>query len=236
MLTIHAAARLLADAADSRSLLAIAVACGVGDDPAPLDTDARRALGLPPELGRVQVARGPGTLRALVTELPRGAAVREVATRVAARLAARTPQLGWLLVAGERGGHEVLLAAWRATERGGPRVHALVADRRRVVQSDAETLAALAAAREGVDLLTHERWCEVLGRDALTRRFYRELERLVELLAHDVGDGATSPIPSIEAHDLALLCISRLLFLGFLNVTWNARVIGRVVERRGLFD
>lgn len=216
MLSTHAAARLLADAGDHRALAAIAAACGLDGDPAPLDADARHALGLPRALRRVHVVPGAGTLRALVVELAAGAPARELVARTAARLAARTPQLSWLLLATERHGHTLVLAAWRAVARGVPRVQALVVDRRRVVASDAETLAALAAAREAIDLLTHERWCEVLGRDALTRRFYRELERLVALLADDVRDGAAT-VDARDAHDLALLCASRLLFLGFLQ-------------------
>src|SRR5688572_12917329 len=95
VLTVQAAARLLADAADHRALGALAAACGVGHDPAPLAADARRALGLPVELRRVHVARGDGALRSLLAEVPRGAKARDVVTRTAARLASRTPQLSW---------------------------------------------------------------------------------------------------------------------------------------------
>ena len=56
-----------------------------------------------------------------------------------------------------------------------------IVERSRVVDSDGETLAALAAARGGLDVLTHTRWLEILGRESVTRRFYRSLERVVHV-------------------------------------------------------
>ena len=46
---------------------------------------------------------------------------------------------------------------------------ALIVDRTQVVDSDAETLCALSAAMESVDVLTHTRWVTILGREAVTR-------------------------------------------------------------------
>ncbi len=79
--------------------------------------------------------------------------------------------------------------------------------------SDAETLLALHAASQGDDLLVHERWCEILGREALSHRFYRALEHHVLAL----GEGAIGAAPSEARRELALLVTSRLLFLAFLQ-------------------
>ena len=93
-----------------------------------------------------------------------------------------------------------------------PRVAALITNRARVVESDAETLRTLAAVVAQHDVLTHTRWVEVLGRDALTGRFYRALERAVGTIA------ASSVCGSDDTRgELALLDSSRLLFLAFLE-------------------
>jgi hypothetical protein len=77
----------------------------------------------------------------------------------------------------------------------------------------------------------------VLGRDALTRRFYRTLERLVGSLA----DAATGRATHDERRELALLTASRLLFLSFLQSKgwldgkrdFLARVVARRMDRGG---
>jgi hypothetical protein len=103
------------------------------------------------------------------------------------------------------------IAAWSDARRP-LRVAALLADRSRLVDSDAETLRALAAAIGSRDVLTHARWVEILGRDALSLRFYRTLERTIAAIA------ASAPTGSDEARaEVALLHASRLLFLAFLE-------------------
>ncbi len=71
----------------------------------------------------------------------------------------------------------------------------------------------MADAAAGPDVLVHHRWRELLGRDALTRRFYRELEAVVGNLATT----ATGRVAPAARHELALLCSSRILFLAFLE-------------------
>ena len=63
------------------------------------------------------------------------------------------------------------------------------------------------------DELTHRRWREILGRDALTARFYRDLELAVATLA----ESATGRAPAAARREMAILCASRLLFLAFLE-------------------
>ena len=222
MLTARAAAALLAAAATVDSLAPLVATLGF-DPPLPLDGATRTALGVPDTAADVRLARGGGALRALLLELPPtgGAALRDAVARTAARLAARTPHLLWLVAAVEREGHHTVLATWSG-ERSPPRVAALVVDRRAVVDSDAQTLRSLAATPPpslasgpdaARDLLTHARWLDLLGRDSLTRAFYRTLERVVASLA----GGAPGRLSLADRRELALLCTSRLLFLAFLE-------------------
>lgn len=212
MRTTSSAARLLA-AADSLDALApLAAAIGCDAPPSPLDAATRAALGLPAELRSARIAAGTGTLRALLIELPRGSSPRDVLSRIATRLASRASHLLWLIAATERGGTRLALATWSA-DRVPPRLAALLCDRARIVESDAETMCAMAAARGASDLLVHARWLELLGREALTRRFYRALERVVQSLA----EGASGRAMPDDRRELALLYVSRLLFLSFLE-------------------
>src|SRR5262249_21306183 len=86
----------------------------------------------------------------------------------------------------------------------------LIVDRANVVKSDADTLCALEATTTiGPDAdgtLTHGRWFDILGRDALGSRFYRGIERAVDTLASPHGRRGS-----------ALLYTCRLLFLAFLE-------------------
>ena len=209
---MRTAAALLASPPGLASLHAIASAAGCPSGPDLLAAPAREALGLPRELELAAVCAGPGALRALVVRGRDATPAREHVAHIATRLASRTPQLLWLVVAEDAGAQERVIASWSA-ERVPPRVVALSAERARVVDSDAETICALAAAAGGSDLLTHARWLEILGRDSLTRRFYRTLERTVTTLA----DSLPPRISGDDRGSLALYTLSRLLFLSFLE-------------------
>ena len=212
MPTLRAAAVLLAAATDAASLGAIAAAVGCAGPPAPLDATSRTALGIPEDYTTALVARGPGTLRALLLDVADAKPMRDVVSHLARRLSARAPHLLWLAIVCRNATSEVALAAW-SPRRSGPRVSALLVDRTNVVDSDAETLCSLAAAMESVDVLTHGRWVGILGREAVTRRFYRALERLVSSLAAEARGHA----PADARREIALLYASRLLFLSFLE-------------------
>ncbi|HTN92659.1 MAG TPA: DNA methyltransferase, partial [Sorangium sp.] len=86
-------------------------------------------------------------------------------------------------------------------------------DRDRVVASDAETIVALADIPRSSDTLAHACWIETLGRESLTRRFYRALERVV----HELARSARGRGEPAERDELALLHVSRLIFLSFLE-------------------
>lgn len=212
MPTLRAAAALLAAASDVTSLGPIAAVVGCRAQPASLDGVARAALGIPEDCTSARVARGPDTLRALLLEVNGTRPMREVITQLARRLSTRAPHVLWLAIACRGASAEVAIAAW-TPGRSAPRVSALLVDRTHIVDSDAETLCALAAELEAIDVLTHARWVAVLGREAVTRRFYRTLERLVGALA-DNAEGRATPD---ARRDIALLYTSRLLFLSFLE-------------------
>ncbi len=242
MLTLKAAAGLLA-AQGPDALTAIAAICGYETPPLPMAPHDRAALGLAlhddAHPASVRVARGPDALRALLIDLaPSGPprVLRDVVSRIAGRLSRHTPHLAWLCIArveagGEgRGsqphpieashthpGRQLVLATW-SSERQPPRIAALVVDPDAVVDSDAETLAALAAAAGADAAATHARWLDLLGRESLTRRFYCGVSRAVDALATTatVPRGARLPSPG-SRRELALLCASRLLFLAFLE-------------------
>jgi Eco57I restriction-modification methylase len=209
--SLHAAAELLASADSPTGLAAIARSIGCDGDPAPLDRETQRALGLDDAVVEASVATGRGALRALLLTVRDDASIREALPRYAGRLATRAAHALWVIVATQRSRGEVAIAAW-SNDRRPPRVAAVVVDRRRPVDSDAETLRALSFAVGERDVLTHMRWVEILGRDSLTARFYRALERAVSALAD------SSPIGTQrERHDAALLDASRLVFLAFLE-------------------
>ncbi len=209
MLTLRAAGELLASANSLEGLDSISTLLGCSESHR-LDARTRHALGLDDLALDARIATGPGSIRALLiraSDLP----IRDMLSTLAGRLITHAPHVLWVVLVIQERTAIVAITAW-GSERRPPRVRALVADRGRIVDSDAETLRALAAAGGSHDLLVHARWVEVLGRDALTARFYRRLERAVSDLAasSSVGDDATR-------REIALLETSRLLFLCFLE-------------------
>lgn len=236
MHSLRAAAAALAAVESLDGLCAMARALGLRGEPLEVDAVSRAALELPAEVVDARVVAADGALRALLVELATGVVARDVVRRIAARLDRITPGTLWLLLAVERGGDTVVVAAWAPSD-GTPRVAALVADRGRLADSDAETLRALAAAAPeapaapGADVAAHARWLDVLGREALTRRFYRALERTVAALA----ESALGTADAASRRELALLHVSRLLFLSFLEAKgWldgDRRFLARHFER-----
>ena len=210
MSTLRSAAELLAGARTFRDLARLSTALGFAD-PLTLDLESRRALGLDRAIKRASVANGSGTLRALLLDPEADTPIRETVARVATQITTRAPQLLWLIIVAQPAANALVIAAPAPGTR--TQIAALAISLSHIADSDGETLAGMADAACGVDVLVHHRWRELLGRDALTRRFYRELESVVGTLAtsaHGRVDGA-------KRRDLALLCSSRVLFLAFLE-------------------
>ena len=99
MPTLRSAATLLAAATDIPSLAPLAAAVGIAGPPAALDREARTALGLPDDCPSASVARGPGTLRALLLDVDGTRPMRDVLIHLARRLSARAPHVLWLAIA-----------------------------------------------------------------------------------------------------------------------------------------
>ncbi len=211
MLSLSRARALLSAASSLDRLAAIARELGLAGPARDLDPTTRSALGIPAEARRVQIVRGPGCTRALLLDTG-SAPLKDALTRTAAHLASRAPQLLWLLLAMDGDRKHVAIAAFSPDCRQ-PRIRALVCELDNVVDSDAETVCVLASAQVEIDVLMHCRWTEILGREAMTRRFYTVLERVVESLARSIQNG----VSRADARELALLYVSRLLFLSFLE-------------------
>ena len=204
---------MLATAATLPACSALAADIGFTPPALPLHAELRDALGLDEQSIRdASVLSGPGALRALIVQCRGRAPLRDTVSMIAHRLASRAPQLLWLLIAAQQDAPGLAIATWTGNGHG-TRVAALLLDRTRVLPSDAETFNALASSAAEPDLLAHASWLDILGREALTRRFYRALERVVGELARRSVGRATDRTRS----ELALLNVSRLLFLSFLE-------------------
>ncbi|HEU4628390.1 MAG TPA: N-6 DNA methylase [Gemmatimonadaceae bacterium] len=213
MLPLRTAAARLAAATSLDGLAALAATLGFRGTPTPV---ALATLGLARDGSRCVVVRGRGLLRALLIETAAGEPLREQVARVARALARRSPHPLWCILATEGDGPGTVVATWSA-DRQPVRVVALSVDRRRLVDSDADTLRALhAAGAAESDVLAHAAWLDVLGREALSRRFYGELEGVVGALA-DALQARGARLAAGERRDLALVYASRLLFLSFLE-------------------
>ena len=177
-------------------------------DAIPLDRRGRVRLGLHPDAARAGLAAA-GARRALLLDLPAESPSIDDVPALARAIAGRHPGWHWIIIARQHDAATLLFAV--PSPDPGP-VPVLRVSRGAVRPSDAETLAALLAT-DGDDLLVHQRWRETLGREALTRRFYRDLEGLVTRLGTEAVGRATAR----DRRTIALLTTSRLLFLAFLE-------------------
>lgn len=211
MLTTRDAARLLAAAGHGAPLASLTTPLGFAE-PLPLPARELARFGLADDRPRIRVAGGRGSLRALLLDWDEGPPLRERVVPIARRLAHETPGLHWLVVARQAARRELLIAAPSPEARGA--LAALVVEAAHLRESDAETFAVLASAHDGGhEPLQHLRWRELLGRDALSRRFYRDLEAAVATLARTARGRADAA----DRRAIALLTTSRLLFLAFLE-------------------
>ena len=190
----------------------LAIGLGFRDSSA-IDATTRRLLGVSEEFPTVMLARGPGTARMIAIVSAEESPLREQAARTADRLARKAPHLLWLLAIVAKGRPEVAVAAWHAGS-GPTRIAALVVQTNDVLPSDGDTLTALSTSLQGEsDLEIHSQWVEILGRESISRRFFLALRDLVARLA----EGASGKGSPETRHEVALLHVSRLLFLAFLE-------------------
>lgn len=215
MLPIADAVRLLVSARDLAGLQPFAPLLGCAAEIFPISAENRRSLGVPPYT-RLALGTSSDGRRTLLAEFPPAVDLRAVLSALAARLTSTAPQLHWAVAACVRGTQALVLATW-VPDRARPRLVALSVERDRVVDSDAETVRLLADASTHSAPLAHARWMEILGREALGGRFFRALATQVEQLADAVRVRSARQATAEERRTLALLCVSRLLFLGFVE-------------------
>ncbi len=210
--TLSDAVSTLRAAADAAALPALGAALGFGP-PLPLDRRSLARLALGDSVQRAKVAPRNDALRALFVDLCAGSpdAVATATSAVCRAIARGAPERCWLVVARDETSGVLAIAAAPSDPRATVPLH--LVDPRHVRESDAETFAALVGSCEGPDVLVHLRWRETLGRTALSRRFYAELEGHVETLARS----AVGPASHDVRRSIALLHVSRLLFVAFLE-------------------
>jgi hypothetical protein len=180
--------------------------------PLPLDQKARKAVRLPDQVRSARISQGADCLRALVLELDDACDLRQTLASTASALSNSAPQFLWIVCAYQPKAGEIAIACW-SSARTRVRVALLVCRADKLYTSDAETLCALSAVVGESDLVTHSRWLDILGREAITRRFFSALQRVVTELAESLS----GRLSQAERGELALLYISRLIFLSFLE-------------------
>ncbi len=213
MLTIRAATSLLAQADSLDALNNLAHKLGFETPMLHVTPDALRSLGVDDWISEARLSRGTGDRRLLAARLVGSPSnSRELTKCVCHALVKNAPTRLWSVMLLDAAGHSLFVAC-AAANAAGPRVAALRVDRQRIVDSDADTIRALAAVPTEHDQICHARWADILKRDALSARFYRTLDRLVR----ELGSTAKGKASREERDELALLCASRLLFLAFLE-------------------
>jgi len=210
VLAARAAASLLSASRSLSALENLLVTSGIAGPSAALDREAVQALGLD-EFGACRVSAGVGAQRVIQIALAGDHGFRESLQRIGRKLVSRAPHVFWLAAVVDSDGTHCALAGCHGA-RGQARLSVFGWEPDHVVDSDVETLCALAAVHRDDDVPRHARMLEVLGREAVTRRFYRALENEVDLLAREVPDASRE-----DARSVALLYVSRLLFLCFLE-------------------
>ena len=211
MRSLASAAKLLEGCASVAAAQVLLRELGFDGSHVPLTSDYRALLGIPAAVHDASIVSGSGALRALALEICGDGDARDLIVRLAGRLNTRAPQLFFLVVVVQPERRALIVAVFDST-RPRPRVAALVADLNAIVDSDAETVCALAAARGPSDILTYARWLDILGRESITGRFFRSLEKVVSGLARSLGTELDT-----DAAELALLYVSRLVFLSFIE-------------------
>jgi len=210
--SLERAASLLQNATSVENLEPILKELGFPSPLLPLDDTAVTALGLPAHVRGASVNQGTGALRALAIEIDLAYDLREALTGAATALSRRASQFLWIVVAVRPAVSEMAIVCWRSSGTR-VRIASLLCQTDHVLPSDAETLCMLGSVGGESALLTHARWLDVLGREAITGRFFRALEATVI----ELGASLSGRVIASERRELALLYSSRLIFLAFLE-------------------
>ena len=211
MLSTRNAHALLANATSPAGLLALARALGFTDPPHAVSTRTARTLGLTDDLRVTRITRGP-ELATLVVEQLHPDAWRTTLRTLAGCLDRLADPRRYLIILQCQHDGPLAIACWLSSLRG-PRLAVLTASPAHVLDSDAQTIAALAASLHADPTHTVLRWHELLGRHAIGARFFRALDGHVA----DIATAWPDRVPTEDRRTLALIHVARLLFLKFLE-------------------
>lgn len=235
MITLRAAARLLARADSLQSLRSIAPILGFRAEPARINEKLLASLGIEGVTRQAELFEGEGHLRLITIlladpqSIDQAHNIRVQTKLVANALRKHAPTRQWCLCTLSHSRASLCIATvGNGTSESA--ISALIVDRSRVIDSDADTLCLLEQAASDNCHVRHARFSDILRRDALSMRFYRALDHHVDALAGSLSPSRQtsrrsrlSAIPrshtpsDSERRELALLCASRLIFIGFLE-------------------
>ena len=213
MLTTRAAHSLLANAHAQHGLRALAHALGFTNVGHTLGTRPLETLGLAndPGVSATRITRGDDIALMIVDGVSE-ASWRDTLQRLATRLDRLTDHRRWLLLTRCVNDGPIGIACWLSSTKG-PRLAVLTTQSREVLDSDAQTIAALASAWHTDATTTCLRWHDLLGRHAIGRRFFRALDTHVS----DIAEAWPVRVEDEDRRTLALIHVARLLFLKFLE-------------------
>lgn len=242
VLSLRAAALLLTRADSFRALRLLAPKLGFTSGPTSIPPRIISEMELQDLVASTEIFESNGQLRLFSAELTPPDSlqaahdIRHQTKQVAHALLRHAPARHWCLITISASKLSLCIATAHHSSRG-PVIAALTVDRRRILDSDADTLRALADASTQDHNIRHARFTDILKRDALSIRFYRALEQQVNQLATSLSfqqhhpsthsrstatlkrssyKKSTTPT-SAQRRELALICVSRCVFLGFLE-------------------
>ena len=218
MLTTRTAHALLSAATCTDGTLALARAIGFTERALAVNARTRHALGFDtplfntsPDLTVTQIPRHHDTAILIVGQLD-ATHWRDALRHITSRLDRLADPRRWLILLQCRNAGPIALACFLGSTRG-PRIAVLATTPSHILDSDAQTVAALAAAWHPDPTHTCLRWHDLLGRHAIGIRFFRALETHVA----DIALGWPSRVADDDRRTLALIHVARLLFLKFLE-------------------
>lgn len=213
MLTTRAAHQLLSASTTHTGRLALARALGFTNAPHTLSTRPRTALGLPPDtdLRATRITHDADSALLLV-EHADPTLWREKLHALATHLDRLADARRWIILLHCTSPGPVAIATWLGTPTGA-RLAVLACDPQHILDSDAQTVAALATAWHPDPTTTCLRWYDLLSRQAIGRRFFRTLDTHVS----DITNAWPARVHTADRRTLALIHVARLLYLKFLE-------------------
>ncbi len=213
MLNTRAAHQLLSATTTRSGRLALARALGFTNVPHTLSARPLTALGLPhdTDLRATRITRDADTALLLV-EHADPTRWRDKLHALATHLDRLADARRWIILLHCATPGPIAIATWLGTPTGA-RLAVLACDPQHILDSDAQTVAALATAWHADPTTTCLRWYDLLSRQAIGRRFFRALDAHVT----DIANAWPTRVHTTDRRTLALIHVARLLYLKFLE-------------------